>query len=294
MEAQSAPVAVITGASSGIGKEAALTLAARGWRIIGTGRDQQRLEDARAEIQAAPQGGEVTMLRADLSLLREAERLAGEIAGITERVDLLINNAGGITDRLVMTEEGLEANFAGNHLGPFVLTDGLLPLLYKAAKETPAGTVRIVQTASDASEMIPGIDLDDLQSLNGFDPGRAYCSGKLANVLFTRGLAQRVGDKGIVTHCYQPGPVASNFQSYASEQSQAYMRTIQMLTVAEGADTMIWLATASEPAQSNGLYWMQRGIRTPNPIVEDAAYLQRFWEEARKLVNGVGVTLDLL
>ena len=130
--------AVVTGASSGIGKEAARALAARGWNVIGTGRDPGRMATAEAELRAAATGGSVTMVKADHSLIAGSKRLADAIAGLTGRIDVLINNAGGMTDALRMTSEGLEENFASNHVAPFVLTRGLLPLLYAAAAEFAA------------------------------------------------------------------------------------------------------------------------------------------------------------
>ena len=180
-------VAVVTGASSGIGKEVAKSLASSGWNVIGTGRDATRIAEAAREIEAAARdGGSIAMIAADLSLMAEAQRLAKVIGGMTDRLDVLVNNAGGMTDRLVMTSEGLEANFAGNHLGPFLLTRLLLPLLRAAAAEAPQGATRIVMTASDASEMLPGIDMDDIQHLACFNPGLAYCAGKLAKTCCSR------------------------------------------------------------------------------------------------------------
>lgn len=279
-------VAVVTGASSGIGKQIALALAAQGWRVIGTGRDPGRIAAAEAEIRAASKGGAVDMLRADLSLLAEADRVAGEIAALTDRIDILFNNAGGMADAKVITAEGFESNFAGNHLGPFLLTQRLLPLLRAAAADAPAGAVRILNTASDASEMVPGINLDDMQNLERFSPGLAYCTGKLANVLFAKGLARRLAGDGIVAHSVHPGAVDSNFFTYAPADTQERMRDIPKFTEAEGADTLIWLATAPEGAENSGTYWHKRAPRTPNPVVEDQAVVDRFWDESEKLVAG--------
>ncbi|HEX8058130.1 MAG TPA: SDR family NAD(P)-dependent oxidoreductase [Novosphingobium sp.] len=279
-------VAVVTGASSGIGKELAKALVAQGWRVIGTGRDEHRVAQAAAEIAAAG-GGSIEMLRADLSLLAEARKLAQAIAERAGHIDVLANNAGGMTDRLEMTAEGFEANFAGNHLGPFVLTDGLMPLLHAAAAEAPAGAVRILMTASDASEMMGPLNLDDMQNLAMFNPGVAYCSGKLANVLFARALAGRLEGTGIVAHAMAPGATDTPFFSYAPQETQAYTRDLPKLSVAEGADTLVWLATAEEPGRSSGGYWEQRAPRAPNPQVDDPAAVARFWEESEKLVNAV-------
>ncbi|RJF93047.1 SDR family NAD(P)-dependent oxidoreductase [Sphingomonas cavernae] len=277
-------VAVVTGASSGIGKEVAKALACRGWRVIGTGRDPARIAAAEAEIRALSSGQSVDMLRADLSLLTEAERAARDIAALTDRIDVLVNNAGGMASALAMTAEGYEANFAGNHLGPFLLTRRLLPLLRAAAANAPQGAVRILNTASDASEMIPAINLDDMQNLASFNPGLAYCTGKLANVLFARALAKRLADDGIVAHAVHPGAVDSNFFSYAPADTQARVRDLPKFSEKEGADTLVWLATSDEGGQSNGGYWYQRKPRAPNPIVDDDAVIERFWDESERLV----------
>jgi NAD(P)-dependent dehydrogenase (short-subunit alcohol dehydrogenase family) len=282
-----ARTAVVTGASSGIGKQVAKALVARGWQVIGTGRDPARIAAAEAEIAAAAAGddaGSITMLRADLSLLAEARRLGEEIAGMTPRVDLLVNNAGGMPSEQVMTSEGLEASFAGNHLGPFVLTRALLPLLRRAATDQPAGTVRILNTSSDASEMIPGMNLADMQNLGNWSTGAAYCTGKLANVLFARALNDRLAGDGIVAHAVHPGAVDSNFFSYGSADMQARTRDIPKFTEAEGADTLVWLVDAEE-GRKGGRYWFQRQERTPNAVVNDPAVVSRFWDESERLAG---------
>lgn len=276
-------VAVVTGASSGIGREVAKALAGRGWRVIGTGRDPDRIARAEAEIRAVAGDAGVDMIRADLSLMAEVERTARDVAALTDRIDVLFNNAGGMPNALVMTPEGYEASFAGNHLGPFLLTKRLLPLLRAAADDTTAGAARIINTASDASEMIPSIDLDDLQSLADWSPGLAYCTGKLANVLFARALAQRLSGDGIVAHAVHPGAVDSNFSSYAPADTQERMKKMTRLSEEEGADTLVWLATSEEGGRSSG-YWHRRRHRAPHPVVEDDDVVARFWEESERLI----------
>jgi NAD(P)-dependent dehydrogenase (short-subunit alcohol dehydrogenase family) len=282
-------VAVVTGASSGIGKETAKALAARGWRVIAVGRDPDRSAAAAEEIRAAASGARVDMIQADLSLMAEAARAARDIASCTDRIDVLVNNAGGIPARKVVTREGFEENFAGNHLGPFLLTTRLLPLLRRAAAAAPRGSVRIINTSSDASEMIKGIAWDDLETGGKFSPGAAYCHGKLANVLFARALAQRLGNEGIVAHSMHPGTVDSNFIAHADERTQAYIRSLKALTPEQGADTLIWLATAEEPGRSTGGYFYLRQPRVPNPLVDDVGYVDRLWAESERLIAKVGV-----
>jgi len=277
-------VAVVTGASSGIGKETAKALAAQGWHVIGIGRDATRSAGAETEIRAASRNGQVEFLRADLSLLADAARVAGEIAARTDRIDILVNNAGGMAKEQVITAEGFDENFASNHLGPFLLTTRLLPLLRHAASLAPKGSVRILNTSSDAGEMIPGLPWDDLQLLQNFNSGRSYCNVKLANVMFARALAKRLAADGIVAHAMHPGFVDSNFINNAPESSQAHMRTLKGQTAEQGADTLVWLATSEEAGQSSGGYFYQRKPRAPNPFAEDDAAVERLWTESEKLL----------
>ena len=281
-------IAVVTGASSGIGKEAAKTLAIQGWRVIAIGRDPTRTEAAEAEIRAAAPAAHLSMIRAALSLMEDAARAARDIAALTNRVHVLINNAGGMARARVITSEGYEQNFAGNHLGPFLLTTRLLPLLRTAAAASPPGTVRIINTSSDASEMINSLPWNDLQLLDAFTPGAAYCNAKLANVLFARGLARRLAADGSVAHALHPGTVDSNFVTHAEERTQAYIGSLPSLTSAEGADTIIWLATAEAPGLASGGYFYLRQPRTPNPLADDAAAVDRLWEESEKLIANSG------
>jgi len=279
-------VAVVTGASAGIGKEAAKQLASQGWRVIATGRDKARCQAAEAEISAAASGPPATFIRADLSLMADVRRLAAEIAALTDRIDLLANNAGGMPARFEMTAEGMEANFAGNHLGPFLLTNLLLPQLRTAAKLSPKGAVRIINTSSDGSEFIPTLNLDDMQNLEQWSCGLAYCSGKLANVLHARALAGRLAEDGIVAHSFHPGTVDSNFFDDLEENTRAHTDTLYKMPVSEGADTLLWLATADEPGTCSGGYWFERMPRVPNAVVEDAGFVERFWAESERLVGG--------
>lgn len=287
MSEQGRRVAVITGASAGVGKAAAKALAAQGWRVIATGRNPARCAEAAAEIRAASSGGDVTMIQADLALLADVERLAAQIAGLTPQIDLLANNAGGMPARLEMTGEGLEASIAGNHLGPFLLTQLLLPLLRTAAADGAPGAVRIINTSSDGSEMIPAINLDDLQNLDGWDSGKAYCTAKLANVLHVRALAARLADDGIVAHAFHPGTINSHFFDDIPDSTRAYTDTLDKLPIEAGADTLVWLATAPEGGASTGGYWYQRAPRTPNPLADDDAVVERCWAESEQLVSSI-------
>ena len=280
-------VAVVTGASSGIGKEAAKSLLKQGWRVIGLGRDQARCAATEAEIRSAMPDAQFELIRADLSLMADTARAAKEIVSRTNRIDVLLNNAGGMAKEKVMTSEGNEATFAGNHLGHFLLTTHLLPLLQKTATTSPRGSVRIVNVSSLANESCKGLDWDDLQMINNFHAAAAYCRVKFANILFTRELAKRFGSDGIIAHAMHPGVVNSNFITHADEATQNFIRTQRndvSVTSEVGADTLIWLATADEPRNSNGNYFYQRKESSVNPAALDDVAAARLWDESNKLI----------
>lgn len=279
-------VAVVTGASSGIGLVTAKALAAQGFRVIALGRNAERCASAREEIAAgAPGGAKVDMLRADLSLMSEVERVAEEIAALTDRVDILVNNAGGTNDGKQITAEGNEACFASNHLAPFLLTQRLLPLLRHAANDSGKGATRIIAVSSSAHETSPGINWDDLQSIDNFVPILAYCTAKLCNILFTRSLARRVTDTGITAHAMHPGAVDTNFWSYADTGTREFGKSNPLVSAGEAADTVIWLATSDEGGQTTGAYWHERKAIPGSDAARDDAAAERLWDESAKLIE---------
>lgn len=277
-------VAVITGASSGVGLSAARALASQGWRVIGTGRDPQRTATAAAQLQAvARPGAPGNMIRVDLALLTDAARAAEQIRSLTDRIDVLINNAGGTARERVITSEGNEATFTGNHLGHFVLTRQLLPLLQRSAADAPRGATRIINVSSRAHETAPGLDWDNLQMIEHFVPIKAYCNAKLANLLFTRVLSEQLSRDGIVAHAMHPGIVDSNFINHADDGTKNYLATMPMVSSDEAADTVVWLGTASEPGATTNGYYYQRQPAFSTDAAKDAASASRLWRESEKL-----------
>lgn len=283
------PVAVVTGASAGIGASTARALVELGWQVIGVGRDPERSALAATRIAAAARvNGSFAMLRGDFVLMSEVKRIAEEIRARTPRVDALINNAGGVRDRRIITAEGTEATFAANHLAPFLLTRELMPLLAADGVARPAGSARVIAVSSSAHRMSQGLDWDDLQSLNNFTPVTAYAQAKLANILFTRELARRGGPDGVIAQVMHPGVVASNFASHGDEGMRSYMATADTVSPDEPAETLVWLAVEPEGGRDGGRYFHRKAEETPADAAYDDMAAARLWTESEKLLAGLG------
>jgi NAD(P)-dependent dehydrogenase (short-subunit alcohol dehydrogenase family) len=283
------PVVVVTGASAGVGKATARKLVELGWQTIGVGRDPARSATAEAEITgAAGLGGSFTMLRGDFTLMAEVTRIADEIKSLTPRLDVLINNAGGVRDRQIVTAEGTEATFAANHLACFLLTRELMPLLTSTAADQAPGSTRVIAVSSTAHRSTEGLDWDDLQSLGNVRPTPAYCRAKLANILFTRELARRAGPEGIVAQAMHPGVVASNFASHGDEAMQAYMAAADRVPPDEPAETLVWLATDPEGGRNGGRYFYRKAEESPSEAAQDQAAGLRLWTETEELLVKLG------
>lgn len=271
-------VVVLTGGTSGIGEAAALKLAAMGARLVLVARDALR---AGATIKRL-RGVAHTAHFADLSSVAETQCVAREIAASELRIDVLINNAGVISARRQMTTEGYELTFATNHLAYFVLTQGLLaPLLASA----PA---RIVNTASEVHRGAQ-LDFEDLQSELGYNAYGAYGKSKLANVLFTRELARRLSGSGVTANCLHPGVVASRLgqprAKDGGDPSAASFLSSNGITVEEGAETIVYLASSPEAARVSGEYFNQGRAIAPSKEAQDYAAGEKLWKESERLTG---------
>jgi NAD(P)-dependent dehydrogenase (short-subunit alcohol dehydrogenase family) len=284
-------VAVVTGASSGIGLETARAFAAMGWHVIGQGRDPDRSASAEAQIRAAcAQGGKVDFLRANLSLMAETKRLAEAIKARTDRIDVLINNAGGVRDQRYVTSEGMEETFAANHFAPFLLTRELMPLLEAAAARSAAGAVRVIAVSSLAYlQPTGGLNWDDIQHLAGpFAASAVYCEAKLANQLFNLALDRRLRGKGIVSQALVPGVVHTNFATHGDAAMQGFLKDKPGLTPQEVAETLVWMATAAETGAPGGRMFYAMEEQPVQPHGRDEAAAERLWRESEALLAGMG------
>lgn len=283
-QAEPAKVAVVTGASAGIGRSTARMLAQQGWHVIGVGRDPGRTAEAEAEIKAsAAPGARVDFLRGDFNVMADVKRVAGEIAALTGHIDVLINNAGGVRDDRYVTLDGLEATFAANHLAPFLLTRELMPLLKAAA------SARVLAVSSSGHEYCSGMNWDDLQFENDFTTGGAYCQAKLANLLFTRELDRRIASDGMTAQAMHPGRVASNFASHGDQMMQSYMATANNIAPDQPAQTLVWMATAPETGAPGARYFHEMQQVPTAPQALDDAAAARLWQESEAILAQLGV-----
>ena len=271
---------VITGASSGIGLEAAVGIAQTGAKIFLIVRDRGRGENAAAEIRRRTGNQDVELLLADLASQRDIRRVAKEFLDRGEPLHLLVNNAGVFQLRHEKTVDGIETTFAVNHLGYFLLTNLLLPRLRESA---PA---RIVNVASDAHHW-GTIDFDDLGGEKSFRSMKIYGRSKLANVLFTRELAERLAGTGVTVNCMHPGAVGTNLGKQNGTFAQVLTTIIRpfMRTPAKGADTIVWLATAPELEGVTGKYYFDRREKRGSRESQDVDVRKRLWTVSEQLTE---------
>jgi NAD(P)-dependent dehydrogenase (short-subunit alcohol dehydrogenase family) len=271
---------VMTGATSGIGEQAALALAGLGARIVLVARDGNRAEATLGKLEsAAPRLGHAVHL-ADLSSMAETRRVGLAIARSEPRVEVLINNAGAMFADRRVTAEGLEMTFALNHMAYFLMTAALAERLAAAA---PA---RVVSTASAAHQGM-SLDLSDLQSAKGYNGWRAYGRSKLANILFTREAARRLGGSGVTANCFHPGVVATRFGSASGGWTSRLLPLARTFFISPtaAADTLVHLASSPEVANVTGAYFVKRKAVEPSAAACDDKAAKDLWEASEALAQ---------
>jgi NAD(P)-dependent dehydrogenase (short-subunit alcohol dehydrogenase family) len=269
---------VITGATSGIGEVAACTLAQQGARIVLIARDRARGEHTLKRIEAVAPDLHHVVHYANLSRLAEMKRVAEVLTGSEPRIDVLINNAGALFGTRQVTGDALEMTFATNHIAYFVVTNLLLARL----QATPGA--RIVSTASEAHRRAK-LDFDDLQLEKGYTGFGMYGRSKLMNILFTRELARRLAGSGVTANCLHPGFVATRFADASGGLTSLVVKGAKKfaLTPAEGAKTLIYLASSPEVDGVTGKYFEKCKEATPTAEAQNDADARRLWEISLQL-----------
>jgi len=276
-------VCVVTGATSGVGREAALALARRGATVALVARDRSRGDAALRVVRAASPTGVGELFLADLSSQRSIRSLATEIRARYPALHVLVNNAGGMWHRREVTDDGLERTFATNHLAYFLLTNLLLDRLRAGAPS------RIVNVSSDA-HFRTTLDFDDLQGERRYDWWLAYKRSKLANVLFTSELQARLDGSGIIANALHPGMVNTGIARQGSRLFRLGFRIGApfMLTPARGAETIVYLASSPEVEGVTGAYFEKCRRKEPSPAARDPRARRRLWDVSGALTGLAG------
>ncbi len=273
---------IVTGATSGIGRVTAEKIAAIGAEVILVARDRDKAIAAAAEISQRTGNLAISTYIADLSSQSDVRAVAAEISEAHPKIDVLVNNAGSMFTKRYESVDGIEMTWALNHLGYFLLTNLLLPNL-KAA-----GKARIVNVSSDVHTR-GVIEFDDLALARDYGWMKAYARSKLANVLFTFELANRLGDDGISANCLHPGVVGTNFGSgngILYRTGFAIARPF-ILSPEKGAETSIYLATSDEVDGVTGKYFVKCMPVPGAAAAEDKELQQKLWQVSEEMVGGM-------
>jgi NAD(P)-dependent dehydrogenase (short-subunit alcohol dehydrogenase family) len=272
-------VAIVTGATHGIGVWTALGLARRGGTVVIVARDRGRGETSRRWVAERTPGAIVDLLIADLASMNAVRALAAEIRERYPRLDILVNNAGLIRDRRELTEDGFETMFAVNHLAPFLLVHELRDLLTGGA---PARIVNLGSAASDRAALA----LDNLHAEQRFSIMGAYGQSKLALMSCTLELARRLDGTGVTANVVHPGVVATNIGNLGGWKSVVFTLLKPFLISPEkGAETSLHVALAPELAAVTGRYFKGKAEAAPNPIAQDRALAAALWDASMRMVG---------
>ena len=278
-QAMAGKTVLITGANSGIGKITAAALAGMGASVVLACRREEAAREAMEDIRREHPEAQLEFLQLDLANLKKVRAAANEFLARHKTLDVLINNAGLANVRRQTSADGFELTFATNHLGPFLLTELLLPAVR-------AVQGRIINIASDAHR-IGKMHWRDLHFHSGYFVMRAYAQSKLANILFTRELARREEAKGVAVNCLHPGAVATNIWPDAKWYEKLFSRFLKLFLISpeQGARTSIWLASNAIGANVTGGYFEKCSEKTPSKAARDDQAAEKLWQISEELIR---------
>lgn len=269
-------ICLITGGNAGIGKATAIGLAQQGATVVIVARAKERGETAVADITRASGRTDVGLLLADLSSQQQIRRLAAKFQKEFGRLDVLVNNAGLIPQTRQVSADGLEMQFAVNHMACFLLTQLLLNKLKASA---PARIVNVSSMVHDWATL----DFDDLQNEKSYKPTRVYAQTKLMNVLFTYELARRLQGSGVTANCLHPGVIGTRLNAHYAGRVQTGDATLSELM--RGSATSIYLASSPDVAGITGRYFVDEAERKSTAVSYDEALAKKLWEVSLKLMG---------
>ena len=283
-------VVVVTGSNVGIGLETAVGVAALEATTVLACRNRAKAEAAARVVTQRTWNDDVHVVDLDLADLASVQAAAKDIRARFDRLDVLVNNAGGTWSHRQLTAQGFEYTFGVNHLGPFYLTNLLLDRLRASA---PARIVNVTSVGHHAAWH--GMRFDDLQSERGYKTFEAYSQSKLANVLFTRELARRLQGTGVTANAAHPGPVRSGFGMDGDLEGfeGVGLRLVRPFEIGpkRGARTSLHLATSTDVATKTGMYWVRSKPGHMSRHARDHGAAARLWDESERLLASVGFGL---
>ncbi len=267
---------LITGATSGIGKQTALALTRQGAKVIFTYRNEKKAIETQKFIESET-GTKPEMYYCDLSSFDSIRSFTEQFKSKHQRLDVLINNAGIWEPHRTLSVDGIEMNFATNHLSPFLLTNLLLDLLIKS---NPA---RIINVASGAHKNVE-IKFDDIEMKQNFRGFKSYSQSKLGNVLFTKSLAWKLAEKNVSVYCLHPGVVSTDIFKNMGKFSAGIMKLF-LISPEKGAQTSIYLATANEINSPSGSYFFRKKVVSSSRISNNKEIADRLWDVSSKYIG---------
>lgn len=273
---------VITGATSGIGKETALALAQKGHAVYMLVRDMDKGAAVRRELMAAGKSGEIHLVHCDLADLQTVHNAAQTLREKLFAINVLINNAGGIINEYELSTDGFELTFAINNLGHFLLTQNLMPLLER-------GQARIINVSSEAHRMGKPVfdDLQAGQAAKTYASIKAYSKAKLFNIYFTKSLAERYKSKGITAFALHPGVVSTSFGNSLGGLGKVLLFLAKpfMISPRQGAQTSVYLATAPKLDAKSGQYFKKQQAAKPATIANNKDARDQLWDRSMQMIE---------
>jgi len=271
-------ICMITGANAGIGKSTALGLAKKGATVLLVCRNRERGEEALRYIREEAGNDSVHLLLADLASQRSIRQLVADFKTRYSALHVLINNAGVLPPTRMITEDGLEMQFAVNYLAPFLLTNLSLDIL------TASAPARVINVSASYHKESSSINFDDLQTgQEAYDARKVYAWTKLANIMFTYELARRLRETSVTVNCLHPGVIETrlmhDFINGTSPLSEERMAIVKSMTIGleEGASTSLYLATAQEPEGVSGKYFDKQKAVPSSEASYDETASRRLW-----------------
>ena len=276
-------VCLITGATNGIGEEAAKELNKMGAEIVFVARNEGKGEQLKAELKEAT-GKEPTMILANLSSQAEVKSAAEKFLSMEKPLDILLNNAGIMNRERSITEDGLEEVFSVNHLAYFTFTLMLIDKL----KSTEGS--RVVNVASGAHQFVKEMNFGDLQSEKVFKPMQVYGQSKLANILFTKSLANKLADHGVTVNCLHPGFVSTGIGSNNKGIWNILMSLARPFArkTDKGAETSVYLCSSPEVKDISGEYFVDCKIEKVSDAAKSSDQAEKLWKISSEL-TGLGL-----